>query len=94
MTSTVPTSHVLKAFKRTQATHLEFPKREDLLSPPAKGVTWRWRPQKIMADGAEAGPNSVMESQAQAPSSPAHTSAVLSQEVELLLQNVGQLEME
>jgi len=53
MTSTLPTSHVLKAFKRTQATHLEFPKREDLLSPPAKGVTWRWRPQKIMTDGAE-----------------------------------------
>ena len=53
--------------KRTKEDIPVFTKRDFLLDPPPRG--WRYRPQLVMADGAEAGPNSVKESQAQAQAS-------------------------
>ena len=63
--------------KRTKEDIPVFTKRDFLLDPPPRG--WRYRPQLVMADGAEAGPNSIKESQAQAQASlsskmPAETS--------------------
>ena len=48
--------------KRTRETQRVFQPRVDLLPPPKPGLTYRYRVEIIMADGAEAGPNSVLQS--------------------------------
>jgi len=48
--------------KRTRETQRVFQPRVDLLPPPKPGLTYKYRVEIIMADGAEAGPHSVLQS--------------------------------
>ena len=48
--------------KRTRETQRIFQQRVFLLTPPNPQLTYKYRVEIIMADGAEAGPNSVLQS--------------------------------
>ena len=45
-------------YKRPAAVHTP---RSDELKPPAVGTSWRWRVQRVGGDGAESGPNAIVQ---------------------------------
>ena len=56
----VPLPDQVGNLPRVAAVHTPRPQYA-LLPPPAAGTTWSWQPEIIGADGADAGPNGIIE---------------------------------
>ena len=53
-----PAAQDILGLKRPSAVHTP---RTDFVQPPPVGTVWTWRPQRVGADGADAGPNAIVE---------------------------------
>ena len=53
-----PVAALHMTVKRPDAVHTP---RSDPLQPPPVGTVWRWQLQRFGADGADAGPNAIVE---------------------------------